>query len=40
MVDILVTARRDKLGEVMARLSRADMGRADRALAVFLGLAG
>lgn len=40
MVDILVTARRDKVGKVVGRLSPADMDRVDRAIAVFLGLAG
>ncbi|HEV2818591.1 MAG TPA: type II toxin-antitoxin system PemK/MazF family toxin [Allosphingosinicella sp.] len=39
MVDILVTARRQKVGKVVGRLSAADMERTDRALAVFLGLA-
>lgn len=40
MVDILVTARLEKVGKVVGRLNRADMERVDRALAVFLGLAG
>jgi mRNA interferase MazF len=40
MIDILVTARRENVGKVVGRLGPADLERADRALAVFLGLAG
>jgi mRNA interferase MazF len=40
MVDILVTARKERLGKIVARLRAADMERVDRALTVFLGLAG
>ena len=40
MIDILVTARREKLGKVIGRLSPTELERADRALTVFLGLAG
>ena len=40
MVDIIVTARRSKIGRVIGRLGRDDMARADRALLALLGLAG
>ncbi len=40
MVDKVTTVRRTKLGERLGRLSSRDMVRVDRALAVFLGLAG
>jgi mRNA interferase MazF len=40
MTDILVTARRDQVGEVIGALSAEGMARIDRALLVFLGLAG
>jgi mRNA interferase MazF len=40
MAHILVTAPRDRVGKVVGALSRDDMARVDRALLVFLGLAG
>lgn len=40
MVDKVVTMPRQKVGEALGRLSGADMVRLDRALLVFLGLAG
>jgi mRNA interferase MazF len=40
MVDKITTVRRSKLGERIGRLSSEDMVRLDRALVVFLGLAG
>jgi mRNA interferase MazF len=40
MVDKITTVRRSKLGERLGRLSSEDMVRLDRALVVFLGLAG
>lgn len=40
MVDEVTTVRRVKLGERIGRLSSEDMVRLDRALVVFLGLAG
>ena len=40
MVDKITTVRRSKLGERTGRLSSEDMVRLDRALVVFLGLAG
>lgn len=40
MTDILVTARRDKVANVIGTLSPEDMGRIDRALLLILGLAG
>lgn len=40
MVDKITTIRRTKLGERLGRLSREDMVRLDRAIVVFLGLAG
>lgn len=40
MVDKITTVRRGKLGERLGRLSSEDMVRLDRALVVFLGLAG
>jgi mRNA interferase MazF len=40
MVDKITTIRRSKLGERVGRLSSKDMVRLDRALVVFLGLAG
>ena len=40
MVDKTVTVRRTKLGEHVGRLAGEDMLRLDRALLVFLGLAG
>jgi mRNA interferase MazF len=39
MVDILVTTRREKVGEVLGRLAPADMARAERAVLLFLGFA-
>jgi len=39
MVDILVTARREKIGSRVGRLSPAEMALAERALLVFLGFA-
>jgi mRNA interferase MazF len=39
MVDILVTVRRDRIGDVLGRLSPADMTQVERALLVFLGFA-
>lgn len=40
MVDKITTVRRSKLEERLGRLSNEDMVRLDRALVVFLGLAG
>ena len=40
MVDKITTIRRTKLGERVGRLSSEDMVRLDRAIVVFLGLAG
>ena len=40
MIDILVTARLTDVGKVIGRFSPADMARAERALMVFLGMAG
>ena len=40
MVDKLTTVRRSKLGEQIGRLSDDDMLRLNRAIVVFLGLAG
>jgi len=40
MVDKVVTVQRSKLGERIGRLSSEDMVRLDRAIVVFLGLAG
>lgn len=40
MTDILITVRRNRIGNVVGGLSSADMTRVDRALLVFLGLAG
>lgn len=40
MVDKITTIRRSKLGERVGRLSSEDMVRLDRAIVVFLGLAG
>ena len=40
MVDKIMTVRRSTLGERIGRLSSEDLMRLDRALVVFLGLAG
>ena len=40
MVDKITTVQRSKLGERIGRLSSEDMVRLDRAIVVFLGLAG
>ena len=40
MVDKITIMRRSKLGERVGRLSSEDMVRLDRAIVVFLGLAG
>jgi mRNA interferase MazF len=40
MVDKVTTVRRSKLGERVGRLASEDMVRLERALLVFLGLAG
>jgi mRNA interferase MazF len=40
MVDKLVTVRRDRIGRRFGRLSDTDVLRLNRALLVFLGLAG
>jgi mRNA interferase MazF len=40
MVDKITTVRRSKIGERVGRLSNEDMVRLDRAIVVFLGLAG
>ena len=40
MVDKITTVRRSKLGKQIGRLSNEDMVRLDRAIIVFLGLAG
>jgi mRNA interferase MazF len=40
MIDKITTVRRSKLGERIGRLSSEDMVRLDRAIIVFLGLAG
>lgn len=40
MVDKITTVRRSKLGVRVGRLSSEDMVRLDRAIVVFLGLAG
>jgi len=39
MLDVIVTARRDRTGKVVGSLSDDDMARVDRALLVLLGLA-
>ncbi len=40
MIDVLVTARRDKVDKVIGRFGAAEMARAEGALLVFLGVAG
>lgn len=40
MVDVIVTGRRSKIGEMVGRLGLDEMTRVDRALLTFLGLAG
>jgi mRNA interferase MazF len=40
MIDKLTTVRREKLGERIGRLADEDLVRLDRAVVVFLGLAG
>ncbi|HVQ07653.1 MAG TPA: type II toxin-antitoxin system PemK/MazF family toxin [Allosphingosinicella sp.] len=40
MIDVIVTARRGRTGRVIGTLSEDEMTRVDRALLVFLGLAG
>ena len=40
MADIIISTRRDCVDKVIGRLSSDEMGRVDRALLVFLGLAG
>ncbi len=40
MVDKITTVPKEKLGRRIGRLGDADMGRLDRAILVFLGLAG
>jgi mRNA interferase MazF len=40
MIDKITTVRRSKLGETIGRLSSEDTVRLDRAIVVFLGLAG
>ncbi len=40
MVDKLTTVRRTKLGEVLGRVANKEMVAVDRAIVVFLGLAG
>ena len=40
MIDKIVTFRRDQVGRRVGRLSDNDVGRLNRALLVFLGLAG
>lgn len=40
MTDVLITVRRDRVGRVIGALSAEEMARVDRALLVFLGLAG
>ena len=40
MVDKITTVRRDKLGELLGRLSSEDMVRLERSIVVFFGLAG
>lgn len=40
MVDKIMTVPRDKLGRRIGRLAREDIVRLDRAMMVFLGLAG
>jgi mRNA interferase MazF len=40
MVDKITTVRRSKLGERVGRLASEDVVRLDRAIVVFLGLAG
>jgi mRNA interferase MazF len=40
MVDEVTTTRRDNLRDEVGRLSATDMVRVERALLVFLGLAG
>ena len=40
MIDILVTARREKVGAVIGHLSDEDIGRVERSLLIFLGMAG
>jgi mRNA interferase MazF len=40
MVDVIATGRRSKIGEVVGRLDRDEMIRAERALLSILGFAG
>ncbi len=40
MVDKITTTRRSNLGRIIGELSREDLIRLDRAVAVFLGLGG
>lgn len=40
MIDILVTARLTEVGKVIGRFGAAEMARVERALLVFLGVAG
>ena len=40
MTDVMITVRKDRIGKVIGSLSTEDMARIDRALLVFLGLAG
>ena len=40
MVDVLITVRREKADAVIGRLSDDDMSRVERALLIFLGMAG
>lgn len=40
MVDVLITVRREKTGAAIGRLSDDDMVRVERALLLFLGMAG
>ena len=40
MIDILVTVRLTDVGTIIGQFSPADMARAERALMVFLGMAG
>lgn len=39
MIDIPVTVRRDKIGQICGKVSAADLARVDRAMLIFLGLA-
>jgi hypothetical protein len=39
MADLLITARRSKVANVVGRLSREELARADRVLLAVLGLA-